>query len=329
MYWFSIKLKKYMDNKIVFIINKSEITAGTRGASLGPEAIKVAARKIGSDLFEKYSSCNIKNVNELLDVPTVYPFAKRIDGLLSVYKELNTDISTILNQGEFPIVLAADHGSAGGTISGIKSAFPDKRIGVVWIDAHADIHTPYTTPSGNMHGMPLASVMDIDNLEYKKNDVDAITVKLWEELKGVGVTNKKVNSEDLVYIGVRDVEKQEVAVIEQLGIKWFKVEDVREYGVNAIVNSVNEQLKECDLIYVSFDVDSMDPDLTSYGTGTPVKNGITPNEAKELLIEFSKNKKTACIEIVEVNPCLDEKKNKMAEVTLEIVEEIVDIIKKR
>ncbi len=318
-----------MDNKIVFIINKSEITAGTRGASLGPEAIKVAARKIGSDLFEKYSSCNIKNVNELLDVPTVYPFAKRIDGLLSVYKELNTDISTILNQGEFPIVLAADHGSAGGTISGIKSAFPDKRIGVVWIDAHADIHTPYTTPSGNMHGMPLASVMDIDNLEYKKNDVDAITVKLWEELKGVGVTNKKVNSEDLVYIGVRDVEKQEVAVIEQLGIKWFKVEDVREYGVNAIVNSVNEQLKECDLIYVSFDVDSMDPDLTSYGTGTPVKNGITPNEAKELLIEFSKNKKTACIEIVEVNPCLDEKKNKMAEVTLEIVEEIVDIIKKR
>jgi len=73
----------------------------------------------------------------------------------------------------------------------------------------------------------------------------------------------------------------------------------------------------------------MDPDLTSYGTGTPVKNGITPNEAKELLIEFSENKKTACIEIVEVNPCLDEKKNKMAEVTLEIVEEIVEIIKKR
>ena len=90
MYWFSIKLKKYMDNKIVFIINKSEITAGTRGASLGPEAIKVAARKIGSDLFEKHSSCNVKNVNELLDVPTVYPFAKRIDGLLSVYKHCRT-----------------------------------------------------------------------------------------------------------------------------------------------------------------------------------------------------------------------------------------------
>ena len=107
--------------------------------------------------------------------------------------------------------------------------------------------------------------------------------KLWEELKGVGVTNKKVNSEDLVYIGVRDVEKQEVAVIEQLGIKWFKVEDVREYGVNAIVNSVNEQLKECDLIYVSFDVDSMDPDLTSYGTGTPVKGGFSPEEIKGIL----------------------------------------------
>ena len=319
----------FMDNKIVFIINKSEITAGTRGASLGPEAIKVAARKKGSDLFKKNNTCEIKNVNELLDVPTVYPYAKRIDGLLSVYKELNADISAILKKDEFPIVLAADHGSAGGTISGIKSAFPEKRIGVVWIDAHADIHTPYTTPSGNMHGMPLASVMNIDNLECKKNDVDSVTVKLWEELKSVGVTNKKINSEDLVYIGVRDVEKQEVAVIEELGIKWLTVEDVRNSGVNEIVNRVNEQLKECDLVYVSFDVDSMDPDLTSYGTGTPVKNGITPNEAKELLIAFSKNKKTACIEVVEVNPCLDEKKNKMAEVTLEIVEEIVEIIKKR
>ena len=258
------------------------------------------------------------------------PTSKHIH-IESVVKVLENVTEAVHNSvpTEFPIVLSGDHSIAAGTIAGIKKAYPGKRLGVVWIDAHADIHTPYTTPSGNMHGMPLASVMNIDNLECKKNDVDAITVKLWEELKGVGVTNKKVNSEDLVYIGVRDVEKQEVAVIEQLGIKWFKVEDVREYGVNAIVNSVNEQLKECDLIYVSFDVDSMDPDLTSYGTGTPVKNGITPNEAKELLIEFSKNKKTACIEIVEVNPCLDEKKNKMAEVTLEIVEKIVEIIKKR
>jgi arginase len=318
-----------MNNKIIFVINESEITAGTRGASLGPQAIITAARKVGSYIFGENNIRKIKNVNELLDKPTSFPFAKRIDGLLKVYQELNATLIEVFDKNVFPIVLAADHGSAGGTISGIKSAFPDKRLGVIWIDAHADIHTPYTTPSGNMHGMPLASVMNIDNLECKKNDLDAETVELWNELKSVGTTNQKIKPEDLVYIGVRDVEEQEISIIERLGIKWHTVNDLRTNGVNYIIENVNEQLKDCDIIYISFDVDSMDPDLTSYGTGTPVKNGITPKEAKDLMLAFSQNKKTVCVEIVEVNPCLDENKNKMAEVTLEIVEAITKIIKNR
>ena len=318
-----------MNNKIIFVINESEITAGTRGASLGPEAIKTAARKVGSFIFGENNICKIKNENELLDKPNFFPFAKRIDGLLKVYEELNKTLVAVLNKDEFPIILAADHGSAGGTISGIKSAFPDKRLGVIWIDAHADIHTPYTTPSGNMHGMPLASVMNIDNLECKKNDLDDKTVELWNALKSIGSTNQKINSDDLVYIGVRDVEEQEISIIERLGIKWHTVNDLRINGVDSIIANVNEQLKDCDIIYVSFDVDSMDPDLSSYGTGTPVKNGITPKEAKDLMIAFSQNKKTVCVEVVEVNPCLDENKNKMAEVTLEIVEAITETIKNR
>lgn len=318
-----------MNANITFLINKSEITAGTRGASLGPDAIITAAREKGSYVFSDNKIEEIRNWNELLNTPVKFPYAKRIVGLLNVYEELNSKISSLLKSKAFPLVLAADHGSAGGTISGIKSAFPDKRIGVVWIDAHADIHTPYTTPSGNLHGMPLASVLDIDNLECKINDIDAETEKYWNKLKNVGGVSKKINSEDLVYVGVRDTEAGEEAVMKSFGIKSIEVDEVREKGPSEIIKMITDQLKDCDLIYVSFDVDSMDPNLTSHGTGTPVPNGITPAEAKDLLVQLAENPKTVCIEVVEVNPCLDEKKNTMAEVTLELVEAVVDTIKNR
>lgn len=318
-----------MSTNVTFLINKSEITAGTRGASLGPDAIITAARKKGSYLFGENTLEKTTNTNGYLDRPTKYPFAKRIDGLLSVYQELNSKVVDIINKKSFPIILAADHGSAGGTISGIKSAFPDKRIGAVWIDAHADIHTPYTTPSGNMHGMPLASVMNIDNLECKINDVDSETESLWNQLKNVGGIAQKIKPEDVVYVAVRDTEEQEEKVIEKFGMKWFTVNDVRTQGVSSIVEGINERLKNCDIIYVTFDVDSMDPDMTSHGTGTPVPDGISQNEAKDLLVALAQNKKTACIEIVEVNPCLDEKENRMAEVTLDILEAVTETVKNR
>ncbi|GAA4771735.1 MULTISPECIES: arginase [Flavobacterium] len=318
-----------MSTNVTFLINKSEITAGTRGASLGPDAIITAARKKESYIFGENTLDKIQNVNRYLDQPTKYPFAKRIDGLLSIYEELNAKVSSILKNNSFPIILAADHGSAGGTISGLKSTFPDKRIGAVWIDAHADIHTPYTTPSGNMHGMPLASVMNIDNLECKINDVDAETEALWSQLKNVGGTSQKIYPDDVVYVAVRDTEEQEERIIEKFGIKWFTVNDVRTQGISAIVEGINEHLKNCDIIYVTFDVDSMDPDMTSHGTGTPVPDGISQLEAKDLLVALAQNKKTACIEIVEVNPCLDEKENTMAEVTLDILEAVTDTIKNR
>jgi arginase len=318
-----------MSTNVTFLINKSEITAGTRGASLGPDAIITAARKKNSYIFGENPIEKIVNSNGFLDKPTKYPFAKRIDGLLQVYNEVSAKVKAILEKKSFPLILAADHGSAGGTISGLKATFPDKRIGAIWIDAHADIHTPYTTPSGNMHGMPLASVMDLDNLECKINDVDAETISLWNELKRVGGNTKKIDAKDVVYIAVRDTETQEEAVMNQFGMKWFTVNDVREQGTQAIVEATLEHLQNCDIIYLTFDVDSMDPDMTSHGTGTPVPNGISPQEAKDLMIAFSKEPKTTCVEIVEVNPCLDEKENTMAEVTLDILEAVTEVIKKR
>ena len=196
----------------------------------------------------------------------------------------------------------------------------------MWIDAHADIHTPYTTPSGNMHGMPLATALNIDNLECKTNDVDAETISFWNQLKEVGNVVPKVNPEDIVYIAVRDTESQENAIMNRLQIKNCEVVEVRSKGASGIVKIIDEKLKDCDIIYVSFDVDSMDPELTSYGTGTPVKNGLSPDEANEILTLLAKNNKTVCIEFVEVNPCLDEKGNKMAEVTMALVESVLNTL---
>lgn len=315
-----------MNKDIVFLINRSEITAGTRGASLGPDALMTAARKKESTLFGDYPLAEIKDENYLLDRSTSFEFAKRIEGLCVVYNDLDAQVQALLLNNKTPLVLAGDHGSAGGTIAGIKSAFPTKKLGIVWIDAHADIHTPYTTPSGNMHGMPLAIVLNQDNLACQKNEVSAETQAYWQKLKQVGGDLPKAAPEHLVYIAVRDTEEEEDAIMKQLQIKNYTVAEFREMGIAKMLTEIEHQLQDCDLIYVSFDVDSMDPEFTSRGTGTPVENGLHPDEASAILTAFALNKKTVCMEFVEVNPCLDDKINTMAEVTFDLVETVVKAI---
>lgn len=317
-----------MQREICFIINKSEITAGTRGASLGPEAIMAEARKNESQLFGLNEVRWIKDENYRLDLPIKYHHAKKIEGLLSVFRTISSELGDVIKSNKFPFVLAGDHGSAGGTIAGLKAAYPDKRLGVIWIDAHGDIHTPYTTPSGNMHGMPLSTALGVDNLECKRNEISSEVVGLWEELKNVGVSGSKLKPEDLVFIGVRDTESEEDFIIEKLGIRNFTVEEVRSMGADQVASNCLEKLKDCDMIYVSFDVDSMDPEETSRGTGTPVANGLSISEARILLNRFVEEEKLAALEFVEVNPCLDEKTNKMAATAFSLIEELAGKLKK-
>jgi arginase len=317
-----------MKKEITFIVNRSEITAGTRGASLGPDAVITAARVKNNSLFADHPLIELPNYNDLLNRPINTAFAKQIDGLIKVYTTVSESVSSELIKGNFPILLAGDHGSAGGTIAGIKKAFPTKRLGVIWIDAHGDLHTPFTTPSGNMHGMPLSTALNDDNLECKINDVPSETLVKWETLKNIGFSGAKIKPEDLVFIAVRDTEPEENAIIERLGIKNYTVEEVIEKGTNSIVSLVLERLKECEILYISFDVDSMDPKATSYGTGTPVMNGLMPKQARELLNGLGHSPKMICIEFVEVNPVLDEKMNRMAEVTFELIDSLVDTLKK-
>jgi arginase len=229
---------------------------------------------------------------------------------LEVYEQIFDDY--------FPLIMAGDHSTAYGTMAGIKKAYPKKRLGVIWIDAHADIHTPFTTPSGNMHGMPLAMACGIDNLECKVNDPRGETLDYWEQIKNVGMQGPKILPEDLVYIAVRDLEKPENYLINKFNINFIEVEEVKKFGAAAMAHKALQMLDHCDLIYVSFDVDSIDSRFST-GTGTPVPNGLTVEEAKILNAELCKDARVCAWEIVEVNPTLDTE-NRTAESAFEIME---------
>jgi arginase len=307
--------------KIKFVEIKSEIGAGTRGASMGVDAIKIAALDYGSNLFNQIPSVEIPNENKLLYEFTGISYAKRIKGILNIYEKLSTEISDTLKKKIFPIVLAGDHSTAGGTIAGIKNAFPKSKLGVIWIDAHADLHSPYTTPTGNVHGMPLAATLAEDNIGNRVNKPDKETIDLWNKLKKVGGTSPKISYKDLVFIGLRDVEPEESSLLKKHKVKVFSTNEVRKNGVEKIARDALAHLNHCNLIYISFDVDSMDSSI-SKGTGTPVRNGITEKEAGSLMVRLLQNEKVCCFEICEVNPTLD-KENLMAENTFEILQKAI------
>ncbi|MBK7311748.1 MAG: arginase [Sphingobacteriaceae bacterium] len=297
---------------------KSEIGAGTRGSSMGIDAIKIAALDFGSPFFKKFKATEIPTENHLLLEPVVHDYAKRIKGIYSLNERIAKEIQKTLKREEIPIVLAGDHSSALGTISGIRMAYPEKRLGVIWIDAHADMHSPYTTPSGNMHGMPIAGILGEDNKERQQNKPDDETIEYWEKLKNLGGITPKIQYNDLVFIALRDFEPPEEALIKNNKVRVFNLPEIRKKAVERIAIEALNYLDHCDLIYVSFDVDSMDSRISS-GTGTPVPNGITEKEAGNLIYYIMRSKKICCFEMVEINPTLD-RENLMAENAFEILQ---------
>lgn len=306
---------------------KSEIGAGTRGASLGIEAIKIASLDVNSDFFKQYEPVEVENVNELLFAETQHKYARFIDGVMIMEERVCLEVYETIWEDYFPLVIAGDHSTSYGTIAGIKKANPKARLGVIWIDAHADIHTPYTTPSGNMHGMALAMATGIDNLECKVNDPSGETLDYWEEVKNVGVPGPKVYPEDIVYIAVRDLERPENYLVNKYNINFIEIDELKKAGAAQIAAQALEMLDHCDLIYVSFDVDSLDSRI-SKGTGTPVPNGLTVEEAKLLNVTLAKSPKVCAWEIVEVNPTLDTE-NRMAESAFEILESTANSVTNR
>ncbi len=303
---------------------RSEIGAGTRGASLGVDAIKIAALDFMSNLFVNFPSEVIETENRLLYEPVASPYAKRIMGIHTMYERISKSVCDTIKSGLFPLVLAGDHSTAGATIAGLKMARPKRRLGVVWIDAHADLHSPYTTPSGNMHGMPLSISLADDNVENQIHTPDPQTLDMWNKLKNMGNIQPKILPEDIVFIALRDFEKEEDALIKKGGIKVISVAEIRRKGVENVVRQTFLHLSNCDDIYVSFDVDSLDSSI-SRGTGTPVSNGLREREAEDLVASFMQHHKICCLEVAEVNPTLD-KENLMAEIAFNVLQRSVNLL---
>ncbi|NQW43222.1 MAG: arginase [Bacteroidetes bacterium] len=294
-----------------FIISNSDIGAGKRGASDGPIAVKDELTHLGYPMLEF-------DILENFNIQTQYldnSFGKHIENLLEAMVILNDKVIDVISKNKFPIILSGDHSNAIGGLSGLKNANPDKTIGVIWIDAHADLHSPYTTPTGNIHGMPLAALAGIDNQELKKNEVAEDVIYYWNELKNIGIHNisPKFDLKNLVFIGVRDAEDQEWAIIEKAGIITFEPDDIRAKGIKKILTETLQCLSHCDLLYISFDADSLDPEIST-GTGTTSPDGLNIEQAEIIFKTLMSNPKIGAFEITEVNPNLDTNDKAMAKV---------------
>jgi len=305
---------------IQLIKNRSDIGAGTRGSDIGIDALEIAAINSGNDYFNRHLYLDVPTRNETIYHKNTNTFAKRIEHVAEQCERVAAAVQVSITSGHTPIVLSGDHSSALGTISGLKAAFPDQQLGVIWMDAHADIHSPYTSPSGNIHGMPLAAALAEDNLACQINHPEKNTVEQWERLKNIGCPGAKIAPEHLIYFGLRDFESAEEKLIAQKNIRVFTVAETRETTISGCVNTTKELLANCGIVYISFDVDSMDCYAVSHGTGTPVPGGFNPEEIKELLSKLIQALPVCCLEVAEINPLLDTKGNFMAETAFQLLE---------
>ena len=282
-----------------------DLGAGRRGVDMGPSAIRIAG------VSEKLTALGHTVVEEG-DIPVKAPELQKIRNdklkylpeIVRACTLLSAKTEKILAAGGFPLILGGDHSIAIGTIGGIASFWrrQKKRLGILWIDAHGDLNTVDTTPSGNIHGMPLAAAIGLGAIE----------------LTSVGGDFKKVDPHDVVLIGTRDLDNGERKFIKQLGINIFTMEEIDRHGISVVMARALRKLKTVDHLHVSFDLDGVDPQVAP-GVGTPVKGGLNYREAHLIMETLNESGKINSLEIVEVNPILDNR-NQSAEFAVELIQ---------
>jgi len=205
------------------------------------------------------------------------------------------DVAQKLPVEDFPIFLGGDHSMAIGTVSGMVTKGP---LGVIWIDAHGDYNTPETTPSGNIHGMPVAALSGLGH----------------PDLVNLGVPGAKLRPQDIVMIAVRDLDPQERIALAHSGIIVYTMRDIDELGMATVARRALARLNRMPRIHVSLDMDALDPTVAP-GVGTPVAGGLTFREAHLVMEILAESGKVCSLDIVEINPILDEG-NRTAEVAV-------------
>lgn len=295
------------NRRIAIIGVPVDFGAGIGGVGLGPAAMRIAClnRRI-ADLGYEVRDLGDMNINRPLDPPHCGARLKHVAEITQACDALVKEVRGVLEAGELPLVIGGDHAIAIGTISGVAAhhhyAADSKQIGLIWFDAHADMNTPETTPSGNIHGMPLAVLLGHGTPELT-------------HLSGFA---PKLDPRFCAHIGARDVDAGERELIRRTGIRFMSMREVDERGMSACVEEAIAIASRAPAGYhVTFDVDSLDP-ADAPGSGTTVRGGLTYREAHLAMEKISEAGGMISLEIVEINTTLDIN-NKTAELGVQLV----------
>jgi arginase len=218
--------------------------------------------------------------------------AKYLAEIADACKDLAGIVEKSLDESMLPVVLGGDHSIAAGTLSGVASHFrkKEKKVGLIWLDAHGDINTPESSPSGNVHGMPLAAAMGYGATELV-------------ELQGF---KPKVEPQNISLVGIRDLDSQERKLAKKSGVHVFTMRDIDERGMREVMSdALKYAMDDTDGISVSLDMDFVDPS-DAPGVGTPVRGGVTYREAHLAMEMLADTEAMVSLEIVEINPVIDE-----------------------
>jgi arginase len=265
-----------------------DLGADRRGVDMGPSAIRYAHlhQKLNELGYVLEDKGNIE-VPILETCQITDPRLKYVDCIIPMGRRIAGAVATSIQVGHFPLVLGGDHSLSVGSIRG---AAKHRKLGVIWVDAHADFNTPETTPSGNIHGMPLAALCGLG---------DPRLVSLWDETPPV------IDPKRVAILGARDLDSGEKRNLREAGVMVQSMEQVDRIGMPAAVEKCIERVsREADGIYLSFDMDALDP-RHAPGVGTPVNGGLTFREAHLACEVVAETGKLIAMDMVEVNPILD------------------------
>ncbi|MFN0105690.1 MAG: arginase [Bryobacteraceae bacterium] len=282
-----------------------DLGAGRRGVDMGPSAIRVANihSRIASLGYTVEDLGNVA-VEQAESSPAGPTRARYLAQIADTCLRLAEKVELAIDQGKAPLVLGGDHSIALGSISGVANHFhrQGKKVGVIWVDAHADMNTPQTSPSGNVHGMPLACLVG--------KGPKALT-----HLFGYA---PKIDPRNVALVGIRDVDILEAPHVKKSGVRAFTMRDIDEKGLTRVMEQAIEISSAGTAgIHLSFDMDAVDPDEAP-GVGTPVRGGITYREAHLAMELLSDAARLVSLEVVEVNPVLDVA-NRTADLAVELM----------
>lgn len=274
------------------------------GVDLGPDAIRYAGlhntlTALGYDVNDKGNICGDYKVNVHKHNKKEESNLLNFESVMNFNEYLAKAVDESITENHFPLILGGDHSLAIGSIAGISKHY--ENLGVIWYDAHGDLNDSHTSPSGNIHGMPLAASCGVG---------DEKMVNLYND-------GAKIRPENVVLIGMRDLDEGEKKYIKENNILTYTMVDVREKGIKRVIEESISHLKDkTDGVHLSLDVDALDP-LETPGTGTPVDGGLTLSETQTAMKLLHDSKCVTSMDLVEVNPLLDDK-NKTAHKAVEI-----------